>query len=218
MRISMLAALPWPGRCLVVALAVLTGVVTARAAEVDLPMAGAVVEIIRPGGSLGAGVHIEKGLVLTAAHLVASQAFVTVRDDKGREQEGTVVVRDTVLDVALVTITRPLRLGVSRLSCQVPPIGLPVRMIGHPMGQRFTTIRGYVVSGLRSLNQWPTLVYVNPRAFPGMSGGPVMASGNVVGLVVAATSRGRRSGPAGAVPGSAICAIMPREVSSTQPG
>ncbi len=190
----------------------------AAAAEVDLGLAGSVVEIIRPGGNLGAGVHIEKGLILTAAHLVASQVQVTVRDDKGREQEGTVISRDTLLDVALVTITRPLRVDVSPLSCEVPPIGLPVRMVGHPFGRSFTTMRGYVVSGVRSLNQWPTLVYINPRAYPGMSGGPVLASGHVVGLVVAATSRGRRPGPAGAVPGNAICAIMPNEVSSAQPG
>lgn len=200
-----------------------------RAAEADAaaaaavePMATSVVEIIRAGGNLGAGVQIEKGLILTAAHLVANDREVTVRDDHGREQIGTVLLVDTQLDVALLTITRPMFVQVSALRCEVPPIGMPVRMVGHPMGRTFTTMRGFVASGLRSLSPWPTLVYINPRAFPGMSGGPVIDShGDVVALVVAATSRGRWNGPAGAVPGSAICAFMPRpdaSIGQGQPG
>ena len=190
----------------------IAGFVGGGPAAAQEKIARSVVEIVRSSGSLGAGVQIQAGIVLTAAHLVAAEATVTVRDEEGREQVGTVIAVDTTVDLALVNIPDPVLIAISPLSCKIPPIGLPVRMIGHPYGRLFVTVGGYVVSGLRAVSQWPTLVLINRRAFPGMSGGPLMSGqGEVVGLVVAATERGGRIGPAAAVPGSAICAFMPSE-------
>jgi hypothetical protein len=58
---------------------------------------------------------------------------------------------------------------------------------------------------------------MNRNAFPGMSGGPVIAAdGSVVALVVAATGAPEAlAGPAGAVPASVICMHLPRETTAS---
>lgn len=174
--------------------------------------AGSAVEIIRQNdGHLGAGVQIEPGLILTAAHVVADQAKVLVRDDQGRELVGEVETAIAGVDLAFVTVRTPSNMKVSQLSCRVPPIGTPIEMVGHPFGREFVLMSGAVAEGLQSVGTWPSLVILNKNAFSGMSGGPVMTrDGFVVGIVVAATSpQPRLVSPAGVVPGSVICANLP---------
>jgi S1-C subfamily serine protease len=179
----------------------------------ETDIAGSTVTITRlTDGHIGAGVQIRQGIILTAAHLVAEDKQVTVKDDRGRAQIGIVRATDPNVDLAIVDVTNTALLAISPLSCETPPIGLPVKMIGHPYGREFVQMGGHVVSGLRTVSQWPELVLLDRRAFPGMSGGPVLSGkGDVVAMVVAATGRrGRFSGPAGAVPGSVICKFLPR--------
>ena len=174
--------------------------------------AGSTVEIFRQSdGHLGAGVQIEPGLILTAAHLVASERTVVVKDDLGRERTGTVEDSNVTLDLAFVQIPISGEIGVSPLSCRLPPIGLPIEMVGHPFGREFVVMNGAVATGIRSVGRWPSLVIMNKNAFPGMSGGPVLAAdGSVVALVVAATGAPEAlAGPAGAVPASVICNNLP---------
>lgn len=189
----------------------------APAVEGAASLASSTVAIIRlSDGHVGAGVQIREGVILTAAHVIADDHEVTVKDDRGREQIGTVQARDPKVDVAVVAVANAAWMSVSPLSCETPRIGLPVKLVGHPMGKEFVTMGGHVLSGLRTVSQWPTLVLIDRRAFPGMSGGPVLSrNGDVVGMVVAATGRrGRFAGPAGAVPGSVICKSLPEAMTA----
>lgn len=174
--------------------------------------AGSTVEIIRQSDlHLGAGVQIEPGLILTAAHVVASERDVLVRDDQGREQVGHVEETVPGVDLAFVTVRTPSNIKVSPLSCRVPPVGLPIEMVGHPFGRfEFVVMSGAVAEGVQAVGPWPSLVILNKNAFPGMSGGPVLGSdGRVVAMVVAATESARVMRKAGAVPGSVICQNLP---------
>jgi putative serine protease PepD len=175
--------------------------------------AGSTVEIIRTDGHLGGGVQIWPGLILTAAHLVAQEKTVTIMDDLGRAQVGTVEVGNTNqnIDIAFVGIDLPSDLQVSPVSCKLPPVGLKITMIGHPYGRTFVQMYGAVATSERKVGQWQSVVILTKNAFPGMSGGPVLnEDGAVVGLIVlAAGPVGDPAGPAGAVPGNVICANLP---------
>lgn len=192
----------------------LTNAGAAATADEAAATAGSTVEIIRiSDGHIGAGIQIRPGVVLTAAHVVREDATVTIRDDRGREFVGTVGIKDVRIDLALVNLPADGTLAVSQLYCGMPRIGTPVTMIGHPFGRAFVSMSGHVLSGVRRVSQWPSLILVNHRAMPGMSGGPVVTrDGKVVAMVVAATGRrGRTNGPAGAVPGDVICRFLPDE-------
>lgn len=202
--------------------AVAGGAVAGAAAAVAeaAAIAGSTVEIIRiSDGHIGAGIQIRPGMILTAAHVVRDDASVTIRDDKGREIIGTVGSKDPVIDVALVNLPPDVTLAVSQLYCGMPRIGTPVTMIGHPYGRAFVTMPGAILSGVRRVSQWPSLILVDHEAMPGMSGGPVVGrDGKVLAMVVAATGRrGRTNGPAGAVPGAVICQFLPTEELAGKP-
>ncbi|MFO1184256.1 MAG: serine protease [Bauldia sp.] len=173
--------------------------------------AGSTVEIIRRNdGHLGAGVQIEPGLILTAAHVVATERNVLVRDDQGRELIGQVEEAIAGVDLAFVTVRTPSNMKVSPLSCREPPVGMPIEIVGHPFGREFVVMTGAVAEGVQRVGEWPSLVILTKNAFPGMSGGPVLgADGRVVAMVVAATDSARVARKAGAVPGSVICRNLP---------
>lgn len=176
--------------------------------------ASSIVEIIRQNdGHIGAGVQIEPGLILTAAHVVREEQQVTVRDDRGRVQSGRVREINFNVDYALISIGSPSYLQVSALFCRTPPVGLPIEMIGHPFGKTFITMRARVWTDVRSVGQWPSVIFLTREAFPGMSGGPVFAHRQgrpvLVAMVVAdAFDPKLRRYFAGAVPASVICSLM----------
>jgi hypothetical protein len=72
-----------------------------------------------------------------------------VKDANGCERVGTVEKVDTVDDLAFVQIEVSANMNVSPLSCRVPPIGLPIAMVGHPFGREFVVMNGTVATGVR---------------------------------------------------------------------
>jgi len=194
----------------------ITVIVEPKAATSVTPeqaVAGSTVEIVRKDGVLGAGIQVRPGLIATAAHIVGRDSIVTVHDDLGRAQVGTVVGRFGAEDIAFVSID-PDRfdIAVNPLTCNTPPVGLRVEMVGHPYGRLFIRMRADVASTAMPVGQWAKLVILDRRAFPGMSGGPVFSTdGAVVAIVVAATGPAiDGTGPAGAVPGSLVCDVLAR--------
>lgn len=207
--------LPIDLRAALIPAAIIASLQAAAAAGPESPtgMAGPVVEVSRTGGRIGGGVQVRPGLIVTAAHVVGRDGRVTVVDDLGRSRTGSVLAAFRNADVAFIAIeSADEDIASSRLSCQLPPVGLPVHMVGHPYGRLFVRTEGGIASPPIPVGRWTRLVILNRNAFPGMSGGPVIdADGLVVGIVVAATGPARNGfGPAGAVPADLICGLLAR--------
>lgn len=173
----------------------------------DGARAGATLEVSRPGdGHLGAGVLVHPGLVVTAAHVVRRERRMIVVDDLGRRYAASVLAIQRAYDFALLRIDPAAPIEVLPLACSTPRPGLAVTMVGHPLGRPFVRTSGAVIRMPIRVGPWPLLSLVDRVALPGMSGGPVIADGQVVALVVAATQGAAgEPGPAGAVPSSVIC-------------
>lgn len=190
----------------------------APVASAQAPEAGSTVEITRFSDKhVGAGVQIEPGLVLTAAHVVRSESTVRIVDDQGRTQVGNVVAVNTETDFAFIAIRSYRYIAVSALVCRLPPVGLLITIVGHPFGETFQHMQGKIGSRARALGAWPSLVLINHRAMPGMSGGPVFTSrGQVAAIVVAAfDSKDGRRHMLGAIPAVDICGFVPKDWSIT---
>ena len=173
---------------------------------IDEPVAAAaarllpsVVQIDHPGGVGSGFVYSEDGRILTAAHVVAGAAEVTVRTSDGTELVGRVLGGDPVADVAVVEVdatltAAPLALG------RTPQVGQMAVAIGSPLGFEQSVTSG-IVSGVdRRLTVAGTtldgLIQTDAPINQGNSGGPLAdRSGEVIGVNVAiATASGGSDG------------------------
>ncbi len=146
-----------------------------------------------PPGS-GSGLVVDKdGYILTNNHLVGGAKTVVVGLSTGRLTPGRVVVRDFLLDLALVKISAkdlvPANLGRS----STLQIGESVVAIGNPFALKgAATVTVGVVSALNRAILAPNgetlydLIQTDAAINPGNSGGPLVdLSGRVVGINVA---------------------------------
>ncbi|MCA2977725.1 MAG: trypsin-like peptidase domain-containing protein [Myxococcaceae bacterium] len=148
------------------------------------------VVFLSTGKSLGSGVVVGKGQVLTNAHVVGTQPTVEVVLHDGRKGLGRVVERAAGdIDLALVAIpfgdVRPVELAFdSNLR-----VGSWVAAIGHGEGSVWSFNVGMVSNlydGKSSREVFQTQIPLNP----GNSGGPIFdRRGVVVGIVTAGISR-----------------------------
>lgn len=141
---------------------------------------------------VGSGVIIDSnGYILTNAHVVGKhpeELMVFFKD--GRELNGKVMWKDTLLDLAVVKVDA-VNLPVAELgdsdSLLVGEIGIA---IGNPLGTRFErTVTQGIVSGLnRSImveegSVMEDLIQTDAAINPGNSGGPLINStGQVIGI------------------------------------
>lgn len=182
-----------------------------------------VVQIETEAG-LGSGVVYDKrGLILTAAHVVAGADEVTIRLANGRRLSGRVAGRDVSTDVAVVRASRPLppaRLGV----------GEPVRVgqlavaIGSPFG-----LSGSVTSGVVSAIDRPipinegrsvaSMIQTDAPINPGNSGGALAdRSGTVIGINDAIrTTTGANEGVGFAIPIDVAASVADALVEGRKP-
>lgn len=177
---------------------------------------------IRTGEAGGSGViYDSRGLILTAAHVVAGADEVTVRLSDGTRLEGEVLGRDTTRDVAVVQVDRS-GLPAAKLARGVDiQVGQLAVAIGSPFGLADSVTAG-VVSGLgRTL---PTgeanvdAIQTDAPLNPGNSGGPLAdREGRVIGINVAVRGQGA-DGVAFAVPiDTAMQAAQSLEQGETPP-
>ena len=156
----------------------------------------------------GSGFVVEEGLVLTNAHVLAGVARPQVRDADGRGQDGTVVLFDPELDVALVRVDGALGPQLD-LSDSEPPRGAGGVVAGYPGGG---TLTGTKAAARRTISAVGRDIYgsgeVQRRVIelqaavrPGNSGGPfVLEDGTVAGVVFAASPSDPKIGYAIAAP------------------
>lgn len=138
--------------------------------------------------SVGSGVVIGDGLVLTAAHVVGDASLVRI-------DHGAVTVTGEVLgvladgrDLALIAVDAP---GVSRLEpVPAPAVGDAITVVGYPDGD----VRRSIAVGPRveladvvASAIAPEMIGVDVATSRGFSGGPAVdGTGGLVGIVVAA--------------------------------
>lgn len=141
---------------------------------------------LEAGISMGSGVHIGDGLVLTAAHVVGKNKSMKVFADDNRlvDAEGEVLWANAKYDIALIRIAKP-KLGAASLSCAPNFTGQQVVAYGNPMGIQAVYTKGEVVGPARTFAIWASVLPVAGPIIYGQSGGGVADEhGAVVGIAV----------------------------------
>jgi S1-C subfamily serine protease len=156
--------------------------------------AAAAVVLIRTASSTGTGFFVTQDLVLTNAHVVDGQSFVTVRLAGGHTLQGRVERSSPDLDLAVVrAAARPETNQILQLGSTgaVRP-GQEVIAIGSPLGLQNTVTRG-IVSAVRTAGG-VELIQTDAAINPGNSGGPLLdRSGRVIGVTTLKVTRGAES-------------------------
>jgi putative serine protease PepD len=167
---------------------------TTHSIEDIVGRAAAAVVLISTSSSTGTGFFVTQDLILTNAHVVQGQSFVTVKLARGQTLQGRVERSSTDLDLAVVRATAPpetnqiLQLG----SAAVVRPGQEVIAIGSPLGLQNTVTRG-IVSAVRSIGG-VELIQTDAAINPGNSGGPLLdRDGRVIGVTTLKISRGAES-------------------------
>lgn len=178
------------------------------------PVASFAVKIDMPEKH-GSGVHVGGGYILTAAHVADGGAGMKVITDTGASKDVEVLWLNKDYDIALLRIADYADVAVAPLSCAPLAIGTPYTAYGNPGSLEFVSASGTVVGKAEKRGPWKEVVTIDGTLVMGMSGGPVVYRGNVVGISVGVQSvqLGFSSAITGfgfVVPGSAICGLLAR--------
>lgn len=151
----------------------------------------------------------DDGYIITNRHVVDDTvAEYTVIFNNGTETPGTVVARDTVLDIAFVKVDpanlslKPLPLGVSKDI----KVGQTAIAIGNSLGEFSNTVSRGIISGLNrtiqagdafggNVENLENIIQTDASINSGNSGGPLLdIAGNVIGVNVAKVQDGENIG------------------------
>jgi serine protease Do len=162
--------------------------------------------------AMGSGFLIHPdGYIVTNAHVVEGASEVQVRLAAGRRLKGTVIGRDSGVDLALVKVESKEKLAVLPLgdSDQLR-VGEFVMALGHPFGLEQTVSFGIVSrkgAPLQSATRGFDFVQTDAAVNPGNSGGPLV---NMAGQVVGVNTMAARNGSIGfAIPSNLVKALLP---------
>ncbi|ALM85549.1 S1C family serine protease [Bordetella sp. N] len=165
--------------------------------------------------SLGSGVIVRAGYVLTNYHVVEAADAIEVALADGRETAAQVVGADPDTDLAVLKL--PAQFGETPVATLGTDIGLKVGdvvlAIGNPFGVGQTTTQGIISALGRNrlgLNSYENFIQTDAAINPGNSGGALIdAAGNVVGINTAIYSQsGGSLGIGFAVPIEMARAVM----------
>ena len=139
----------------------------------------ALVRVESPDG-FGSGFFVAPDTIVTNAHVVGSNASVTIRRTDGRTAPARVETTATEFDIAIMRISNPdprqpaLTMG-SGMNARA---GQEIIALGTPLGLQNTVTRG-IVSAVREVGG-VTLVQTDAAINPGNSGGPLLDRGGAV--------------------------------------
>jgi len=168
-----------------------------------------------PRRTTGSGFLIrEDGLLVTNAHVIADATRIQVRLQDGRRFEGTLIGKDTRVDLALVKIDGGRGLPVLPLGdSNRLRVGEFVLALGHPFGLEQTVSFGIVSrkgAPLRVAAPGFDFIQTDASVNPGNSGGPLV---NMAGEVVGVNSMAARNGSIGfAIPVNLVKSLLPQLV------
>ena len=156
-----------------------------------------VVTVTTSEGSLGTGTVVtDKGVVLTANHVVSGGGAVSVTFADGTRSRAEIASADPKTDSATLVPSKLPEVVVPAALGGGAAVGADVVAIGNPLGLRDTTTTG-VVSGLdrtsrtRGGGSVKGLIQFDAAVNPGSSGGPLLdAQGLVVGVVISIADPG----------------------------
>ena len=127
-------------------------------------------------------------VAVTNAHVVGDAEEVRLVDRHGNEEVGLVIARDSVRDVAVISLA-PRADGSTRrglvAATDVAGLGLEVFALGAPLGIEFTLTEGLISATARQVEiAVPIRMLQHDAAVnPGSSGGPLVdAEGRLVGM------------------------------------
>jgi len=168
----------------------------------------------------GTGVVIDqRGLIVTAAHVVEGASTVQIRFATGERVSGRVLGTDEANDIALLRVDRlPEGVPVAVLGdSDRVQVGDFVVAIGSPFGLSGTVTQGIVSAVNRSWNPpgdrlRTGLIQTDAPINPGNSGGPLFdARGEVIGITIMIESPIRGNVGIGfAVPSNTVKRVLPQ--------
>jgi S1-C subfamily serine protease len=178
----------------------------------DATMSSPDVKISLPRGH-GSGVHLGRGLFLTAEHVVEDVDNLKVITNTGREMLAEVAWKNKDYDLAAVRTPLTPNMKVSHLDCRPTHIGEVVHGVGNPLYLDNITTWGRVAGAPLPLDgAWRTVYSVDMTIAPGMSGGPLYSDDNtVIGIMVGLPVMGNKqflTGIGFVVPSTAACDLM----------
>lgn len=135
------------------------------------------------GSGSGFIIHADGG-VITNAHVVGNNAFVTVWTYDGRELRGQVVGLDEYLDLAYIKLVSRQKFKAVKLGDD-SVAGQDVVAIGFPLGNVVPSVTKGIVSMVftDAGMEW---IQMDAPVNPGNSGGPLLDdNGHVIGIVTA---------------------------------
>jgi len=141
--------------------------------------------------SKGTGFLIKSGHVITNEHVIHGARLdqITLVSPNGHLMTVNNVVKDTLRDLAILTLTKPMAGGFELADDNAVLIGEQVYSWGYPLeynGPAPLLSVGYV-AGISAyqpyVNKFVKHFVVNGALNPGNSGGPLINSGKVVGVV-----------------------------------
>jgi S1-C subfamily serine protease len=142
----------------------------------------AVVRVETPRGS-GSGFFVAGNTILTNVHVVANNAYVTIRKQDGSTMQAHVELTAPEFDVAVLRLptSDPSQAVLALGSGAHARPGQEIVALGTPLGLQNTVTRG-IVSAVRQVGG-VTLVQTDAAINPGNSGGPLVdRSGQVIGI------------------------------------
>jgi S1-C subfamily serine protease len=160
-----------------------SGVSRPRALEDVISASLPAVALVETPGGRGTGFFVAPDTLITNAHVVEGNSYVTIKLSSGEAITGRVMQRSDDLDLAAIR-TNDTRAGQATLplaSSREARIGGEVIAIGSPLGLQNTVTRG-IVSALRQVGA-VVLVQTDAAINPGNSGGPLLdRSGRVLAV------------------------------------
>ena len=159
--------------------------------------------LLGDNSAAGTGVVLtSSGRVLTNNHVIRGASSIRVTDPSdGRSFSAKVLGYSVSKDVALLQLQKPQGLKPARIgNSSSARVGQRVLAVGNAGGTgNLTTVTGHVTGIGRSIdvndgeggsNRLIGLIKTDAPLQPGDSGGPLLANGRVIGIDVAAGSRG----------------------------
>jgi S1-C subfamily serine protease len=172
--------------------------------------------------SIGSGVIVPGGYVITAAHVIentndVSQPGVrTILTSTGKHLHAKVLKVDTKQDVAILKIDDTSGLSIAFLVCDPGQyaVGDNILVRGNPLFLGVTTTYGRIIRGEWSTGKtlednWPNAILLDAQTTYGNSGGPVYDSrGRVIAILVGGEWAGNALVFSVAVPAHVACELV----------
>lgn len=169
--------------------------------------------LVEAGDASGSGFYVGHDTIITAAHVVEGQRYITVETDGDATWSGEVAWVAPAYDVAMLKVPG-IRATAVNIDCRKPVMGEPVSIAGNPIMLRFMRTWGHVSSAkIEDLGEWPEAFVVDATSAPGSSGGPIYdVHGGVIGILVGEPYiNGKGTFPYSiAVPSITVCGLLAR--------